>query len=54
MGENYSLYEFLAFLAEANGDEVIEIISKFQSGAILVEGITADIALLNNPNSEGE
>lgn len=42
MGENYSLNEFLAMLAECSGDEAIEIISRFQSGSLTVENIGAE------------
>lgn len=37
-----TLMEFLRFLSSCNGDEAIEIISKFQSGAITVAGVSAD------------
>lgn len=37
-----SLVEFLRLLATASGDECIEIVSRFQSGALTVEGIAAE------------
>ena len=45
MMSDFSLMRFLAELAECSGDEAIDLISKFQSGAITVEGISADEAL---------
>lgn len=41
---NMTLKEFLAALATASGDECIDLISDFQSGALTVEGISADEA----------
>jgi len=40
--KDMTLMEFLRFLSKCSGDEAIEIISKFQSGAITVAGISAD------------
>lgn len=42
MSKDMSLREFLELLSGCSGDEAIDIISKFQSGAITVEGISAD------------
>lgn len=38
--DNLSLYEFLKLLAIADGGEAIELISKFQSGGLCIEGIS--------------
>jgi len=42
MSEDLSLREFLEVLSNCSGDEAVDIISKYQSGAITVEGISAD------------
>ena len=41
MPENMTLNEFLKFISTCNGDEAIELISKFQSGGLLIENIGA-------------
>jgi len=46
MTKNITLMEFLRFISACNGDEGIEIISQFQSGAITIEGI--DVADVND------
>lgn len=42
---DYSLMRFLEELAECSGDEAMELISKFQSGLITVEGISSEEAI---------
>jgi len=42
MSEDLSLREFLEVLAGCSGDEAIDVVAKFQVGAITVEGISAD------------
>jgi len=42
MGENMTLIEFLEKLSNCSGDDALEIISRFQSGALTIEGIGAD------------
>tara|TARA_Y100001951_G_scaffold105178_1_gene120475 strand:+ start:4407 stop:4547 length:141 start_codon:yes stop_codon:yes gene_type:complete len=42
--KNMTLKQFLAALATAYGDEYIDLIDDFQSGALTVEGISADEA----------
>lgn len=42
MPKNMTLMQFLRFLSNCSGDDAIEIISKFQSGAITVAGVSAD------------
>jgi len=42
MGENMSLKEFLTLLSDCSGDEAIELVSRFQSGALLIESISAE------------
>lgn len=39
---NLTLVEFLKLLSEADGGEAIELISKFQSGGLCVEGLSVD------------
>ena len=39
MTNNMTLMEFLRFLSDCNGDEAMEIISKFQSGSLTVAGV---------------
>lgn len=38
--DNLSLHEFLKFLATADGGEAIELISRFQSGGLCIEGLS--------------
>lgn len=40
--DNLTLIEFLKILATCDGGEAIEIIGRFQSGALLVEGFSCD------------
>lgn len=42
MSKNMTLMEFLRFLSNCSGDEAIEMISKFQSGAVTVAGVSSD------------
>lgn len=42
MREDINLLEFLKILSACSGDEAIEIVSKFQSGAITISGIGAE------------
>ena len=42
MTENISLMDLLKLLAGCTGDQAIDIVSKFQSGALTVEGIDVD------------
>jgi len=39
---NLTLKEFLKLLADADGGEAIELISKFQSGGLCIEGLSVD------------
>lgn len=39
MAENITFYEFLRQLANCSGDEGLELISKFQSGGLTIEGL---------------
>lgn len=39
--ENLTINQFLKILATADGGDAIDLISKFQSGALCVEGISA-------------
>lgn len=41
MPENMKLNEFLEFIATCNGDEAIDIITKFQSGGLTIEYMAA-------------
>lgn len=40
--KNLTLIEFLKLLSTADGDTALELVSKFQSGAIIVEGVGAE------------
>lgn len=40
--KNMALEEFLRLLATASGDECLELVSRFQSGSITVEGIAVE------------
>lgn len=42
MNENMTLNEFLKLLSKCSGDDAIEVISRFQAGALTVEGIGAE------------
>ncbi len=42
MIKNMTLMEFLQFLSNCSCDDAIEIISEFQRGAIIVDGVSAD------------
>ena len=42
MTKDYSLIEFLEYIAKCNGDEALNIITKFQCGAISIEDISID------------
>jgi len=44
MSDDISLIELLKLLAGCTGDEAIDIVSKFQSGALSIEGIDVDEA----------
>ena len=37
--KDYNLIQFLTIIGNANGDEVIELVSKFQMGAITIADI---------------
>lgn len=39
MPDNMTLSEFLKFISDCSGDEAIGIISKFQSGGLLIENL---------------
>lgn len=40
--KNMTLEEFLRLLATASGDECLDLVSRFQSGMVTVEGIAAE------------
>lgn len=40
--KNLTLAEFLKILSTADGDTALELVSKFQAGAIIVEGVAAE------------
>jgi hypothetical protein len=40
--KNLTLTEFLKLLSTADGGTAIELVSKFQAGAILIEGLGAE------------
>lgn len=40
--KDFTLNDFLKILAIADGDTAIELVSKFQTGAISVEGVAAE------------
>lgn len=42
MPDNMTLSEFLKFISDCDGGEAIEIISKFQSGGLLIENLGAE------------
>ena len=42
MDKNYTLNEFLKFLATANGDDALDLIGAFQCGMITVEEIAVE------------
>lgn len=42
MPENMTLNEFLEFISSCSGDEAIELVSKFQSGALTIEHLGAE------------
>ena len=39
MIKNFTLLDFLKYISDCNGDEALEIITKFQLGAISIENI---------------
>jgi hypothetical protein len=49
---DFRLMRFLAELADASGDDALDLISEFQSGAITVEGISAEEALKEVNNAK--
>ena len=42
MQENMTLNEFLSFISNCDGDEAIELISKFQEGGLTIEHLGAE------------
>ena len=42
MTENITLVELLKIMSECSGDEAIDLISRFQSGALTVEDFNAE------------
>jgi len=42
MGENLTLIEFLKKLATCDGNEAIDLVSKFQSGGLTIENINVE------------
>lgn len=42
MSDDMKLNELLTFLRDCSGDEAIDLINRFQSGALTIEGISAD------------
>lgn len=42
MYEELTLIEFLEKLSNCSGDEAIDLVHKFQSGALLIEGISVE------------
>jgi hypothetical protein len=42
MIEDMTLKEFLKFISTCSGDEAIDIITKFQSGALMIEDMTVE------------
>ena len=42
MSENMTLNEFLEFIANCDGDEAIDIVTKFQSGGLTIEHLAAE------------
>ena len=42
MSDNMTLNEFLEFISDCSGDEALDIITKFQSGALTVENLGAE------------